>query len=142
MKPILLPTASDGARLRVVGDSVRVLATTEQTGKNFEVFDVNGPRESGPPPHAHPWAEAYLVVAGTMEVLVGDRPEDLGAGGFVFIPAGVTHAYRITSEHASFVVITGPGRASDLFADLDRNAGEDLPKIVEVAISHGLTLPA
>jgi len=136
---IVFPNSHEGARLRVVGDTVRVLATNAETDRQFEVFEVNGPRDSGPPPHAHPWSEAYLIVSGSMEVLVGEHASDVGSGGFAHIPAGMIHAYRITSDEARFYVITGPGHASQLFIDLDATTNFD--EVVRAALKNGLTVP-
>jgi quercetin dioxygenase-like cupin family protein len=137
-QPVFCPTANDGAKLRVTGDSVRVLATKNDTDQKFEVFEFTAMRDSGPPPHAHPWSEAYLMVRGDMEVLVDGRAVDVAAGGFVHIPAGVVHALRVTSDIATFFVITGPGNLSAMLGELHDQS--DFPTIVEIALRNGLEL--
>ena len=55
---------TDGVRpLNVVGEQITVLASGDRTG-SYEVFHQIGPEGSGPPPHSHPWDEAFYVVAG------------------------------------------------------------------------------
>jgi quercetin dioxygenase-like cupin family protein len=140
----IISNANDGARLRVVGDIMRVLATSRQTGGAYEVFEMEGPEGSGPPPHAHPWAEAYVVLEGEADVFLDGTHLQAKPGCFFQIPAGLTHAYRITSPKAKFVVITSPAGAHDFFTEMDAETGgscEDMQKVVAVALRHGFTVP-
>ncbi len=139
----IIANPADGARLRVVGDVVRVLATSEQTGGTYEIFELEGPEGSGPPPHAHPWAEAYVVIDGEAEVFVEEARLEAKPGCFFHIPAGTTHGYRIRSKTAKFVVITSPSGASHFFTELDAETGgscEDMGKVMAVAMKHGFTV--
>jgi quercetin dioxygenase-like cupin family protein len=141
----IMTTSDDGTRLRVVGDLVRVLASAAQTGGGYEIFELEGPEGSGPPPHAHPWAEAYVVVEGEADVWIEGTCLPATRGCFFHIPAGTTHGYRITSATAKFVVITSPAGASGFFTELDaETAGscEDMGKVMAVAMKHGFTVPA
>jgi hypothetical protein len=71
----------------------------------------------------------------------------LTPGQFLSAEAGMLHSYRILSESATFLVITGGSRASNFFADLDAHAPhgvptpETLPAIIEVAKRNGLSSP-
>ena len=139
MKSIVANPA-DGTRLRVVGDVVRVLATGAETGGGYEIFELEGPEGSGPPPHAHPWSEAYVVVDGEADVFIEGTRLAAKPGCFFHIPAGTTHGYRIRSKSAKFVVITSPAGANEFFTELDAETGgscEDMGKIVAVAMRHG-----
>jgi quercetin dioxygenase-like cupin family protein len=139
-----IKTGSDeGARLRVVGNTVRVLASASQTDGAFEVFELEGTEGSGPPPHAHPWTEAYAVIEGEADVWVEGAKSVAGPGCFYNIPAGTRHAYRIRSKSAKFVVITTPAGAREFFEELDaETAGscDDMLKIGQVAAKHGFHL--
>lgn len=135
--------ALQGRTLRAVGDTILV----ERAGGRFEMFEVSGPAESGPPPHAHPWDEAYIGIEGRVEVTVGETTTIVGPGDVAVAPAGELHSYRILTDSARFRVITSGHRASMFFADLDRNVDpgpitpETLPGIVDVALRNGLTSP-
>src|SRR5437762_711224 len=118
MRPILA-TSDHGPRLRIVGDTIRVLATSSDTGGRFEAFEATGPRDSGPPPHAHPWSESYFIAEGEVDVIVGDEKMRATPGAFINIPAGMIHGYRIATPFARFTVITTPEGASDFFHELD-----------------------
>ncbi len=144
MRPILAGP-DHGARLRVVGDTIRVLATSGDTGGRFEAFEVTGPRDAGPPPHAHPWSESYFIAEGEVDIGVGDETMHATPGAFIHIPSGTVHRYRIASPFARFTVITTPEGASAFFHELDaRTEGSvaDMATIVAVATKHGLTVPA
>jgi len=91
--------SAEGAKHLVVGDTMRVLARGGDTGGAFEVFEMTAPRDSGPPPHAHPWTESYSVIEGTVEVLMGDRTVSGEPDAFSrFRPARFT---RIASPRTS-----------------------------------------
>lgn len=132
-----------GRTLDVVGDHVEVL----RAGGPYEVFRVSGPADSGPPPHAHPWDESFLALAGEVEVMIADEMVRLGPGSFVSIPAGTVHSYRIASSDATFVAITSGHRASSFFDDVDAHvpqgppSAETLPLLIEVARRNSLTSP-
>lgn len=141
----IVANPAEGARLRVVGDIVRVLATGAQTGGGYEIFELEGPEGSGPPPHSHPWAEAYVVIDGEADIYLDGARLDAKPGSFFHIPAGTIHGYRIRSASAKFVVITSPAGASRFFTELDAETGgscEDMGKIVAVAMRHGFNVPA
>lgn len=133
----------DGRVLRAVGDEITVL----QSGGNFEVFELSGPAESGPPPHAHPWDESYYVLEGRVAVTCGDEQATFGPGQFATVPAGTVHTYRIESPTAKVLVMTSGARAAAFFADLDANAPSGpptpatLPAVIEVARRNGITSP-
>src|SRR5439155_17133755 len=108
-------------------------------GGAFEIFEMTGPRDSGPSPHAHPWTESYSIIEGTLDVTIGDKTVPAGPGCFFQIPAGAFHSYRVTSEIAKVVIVTSPTGAADFFKDIDNES--DMEKVVGTALRHGFTLP-
>ena len=136
----IIASPTDGALLQVTGDIMRVLATAEQTGNNYEMFIMEALEGSGPPPHAHPWSEAYFVLEGEADVFLDGQHLSATTGCFVQIPAGTMHAHRVTSKSARFVVVTSPKGASGFFHEV--HAETDLEKVVGVAVKHGFTVPS
>ena len=61
--------------LNVVGEQITVLADGATTG-SYEIFRQAGPEGAGPPPHSHPWEEAFYVIAGQVTFGV-DGDDDL-----------------------------------------------------------------
>lgn len=140
----ILAGSDEGPVYRVVGDTVRVLACGDDTGGAYEIFEMRGPRDSGPPPHSHPWDEAYVMLEGEMEVTLGDRRMTATPGSFINAPKGTLHAYRVLSDEAKFIIVTSPAGAGNFFAELDRETGgsrEDMEGIVRVAVRHGFNVP-
>lgn len=133
----------DRSVLRVLDDTIRV----DRAGGLVELFELRSPRDSGPPPHAHPWDELYIGIDGEVEVTVGDAVHVIGPDDVVVAPAGTLHSYRTLSEQAHFRVVTSGHRASLFFADLHTNAApgaptpESLPGIIEIARRNGLSSP-
>lgn len=143
MSNVVVRTAQELRPLNVIGDAITTLISS-QDGTGYELFDLSGPADSGPPPHAHPWAEAYYVLDGQVAVNIDDQQLLVGPGAVVNIPAGHLHAYKIVSPQARFIVITTPQGASGFFADVDANVGampDSLPTLIEVARRNQLTSP-
>ena len=69
------------------------------------------PHSAGPGPHSHPdHDDIFYVIEGTMSLLVGDDWIDVGPGGFVRAPAGVTHDFaNRTDRRAGVLNIYIPG---------------------------------
>jgi quercetin dioxygenase-like cupin family protein len=132
-------TIDTSDNLFVLGESLRPLLTNAM-GSSVEIFDTSGPAAAGPPPHFHPWEEAYVVIAGELEVTVDGESYRLEAGGVAHVPAGVTHAYRnVTDTH--FLTIVTKGNAAKFFNEVSSDVvmnPPDIPGVVRVAASHGI----
>lgn len=84
-------------------------------------FSVNEWRGSGPATlHVHHADdEAWHVLEGTLHFRFADRTVDVGAGGSVFVPAGVPHTY--TATDARYLIVLTP-RLAALIAELQGTA--------------------
>ncbi len=134
-----------GTSLKVLADQIRVLAGAEHTGARYEVFELCGPQGSGPPPHSHPWDEAYFLLEGEVEVVISAETRRANAGDFLLAPGGAVHSFRICSDVARFLVLTSGAGAGAFFRAMDREVGFPPPSFEEVcrvAIRQGLTLAA
>ena len=126
----------------VVGETITVLAGGDLS-KPFEVHIQEGVQGGGPPPHFHPWDEAFYVVDGEVEVTVEGQSTTVSAGGYVHIPGGAIHAYKNISGTAKMIGVVSDSRGGQLFTALDRlKVPEDLPRILEIAESFGVTFLA
>lgn len=139
-------TAVESDVLSVVGDRLRVIVEGTTSSGAFELFELTGDLGSGPPPHAHPWLEAYFILDGQVLVELNGQSSLAEAGASVVVPAECVHRFEIVSATARFIVATTGDRASVFFRDLSQNAPgaptpENLPGIVEVAKRNGLTSP-
>jgi mannose-6-phosphate isomerase-like protein (cupin superfamily) len=90
-------------------------ASGEDTGGAYSLTDSMVPPQGDPPPHIHHREdEAFRVLEGELEVLVGENKFKAGAGSFVHLPKGVLHSYQNVG--------TGPARLLTLMvpAGLER----------------------
>lgn len=139
-------TAAESDVQCVVGDRLRILVEGATSTGSLELFELEGDLGSGPPPHAHPWLEAYFIPDGSVRVELDGQHFLAGPGTSVVVPAGHVHRFDVASSTARFLVATTGDRASVFFRDLSRNSPgvptpENLPGIVEVAKRNGLTSP-
>jgi quercetin dioxygenase-like cupin family protein len=139
---VVLEHRDQSRTLQVIGDAITPLLS----GKQFELFELSGPRDSGPPPHAHSWDEGYVIVEG--ELLIGsDAGETTArAGDRWLVPGGTTHWYRIVSDTARFLVGTGGQGAGRFFADMAAHVPgppteDTMGTVIEVAKRNGLSSP-
>jgi quercetin dioxygenase-like cupin family protein len=136
--------ATAPAPLNVVGEHITVLASGAQTG-GYEIFRQAGPEGSGPPPHCHPWDESFYVVKGEIAFGVGDKDMIAEPGTLVHLPAGTMHWFRFGNGGGEMISMTSREAASLFFTDVDRAISPenpDIPKLVEVANQHQLTVAA
>ena len=141
--PVIITRAADARALSVLGEELRPL--TPAGGLGVAVFDTIAPAvmpgEAGPPPHRHPWAEIYVVLAGTLAVFDGEAWQDAPAGACVCVPPGQWHSYRNGTPDCHFLTITGPGRGREFFECADAEVGTwppDMAAATAVAARFGV----
>lgn len=129
-------------RLAVLGVAVRFLCRAEDTGHVWSLMETLIPLDAGPPPHHHPWDEAYFVTAGEVEFEIDGRRERVCAGDFVYAPGGTVHAFHgVSAIPARMLIFDAPAHAEAFFKDVAREVTEmprDLPKVPEIGDRHGL----
>lgn len=130
---------SDGDILNVIGTQVRFLCTGEHTGKAWSMMEVSLPRHAGPPPHDHPWDEAYFVLEGQVKFVVEGEEQLLGAGEFLYAPADTLHGFQGDSETpARVLVFDSPGHSEGFFREVDRevHGPQDMMKVPQIGERH------
>jgi quercetin dioxygenase-like cupin family protein len=126
----------------IVGEQITVLASGARTG-SYEIFHQAGPEGSGPPPHSHPWDEAFYVLSG--EIAFGVEGSDTvgAAGTLVHVPAGTSHWFRFGAGGGAMLSVTSREAASHFFAEChdSLDAKEpDLGKLIEIGAKHEVAL--
>ncbi len=140
-EPII--TNGGGAKpLNVVGEQITVLASGAQTG-SYEVFHQAGPEGSGPPPHMHPWDEAFYVTRGDIAFGVGDHEAVAKPGTLVHVPGGTAHWFRFGAGGGEMLSFTSRAGAAAMFTEFDREISPDAPdfaKLAEIGARHKTAL--
>jgi quercetin dioxygenase-like cupin family protein len=131
-----------GETLNVLGVALRFLCRAEDTRQAWSLMENVIPLNAGPPPHHHPWDEAYFVTSGEVEFQIGDRRERIGAGDFVYAPGGTLHAFHgVSQTPARMLIFDAPAHAEAFFKEVDREVTEvprDLQKLPQIGARHGL----
>ena len=141
-RPMIVTPQDRPESLNVVGEEIAVLASGGQTG-SYEIFLQTGPEGSGPPPHNHPWDEAFYVLQGQVAFSVGDAEQVAECGTLVQVPAGTTHWFRFAPGGGQMLSVTSREGAADLFTEIDRKVSStdpDFGTLVEVITAHGVTV--
>lgn len=138
----IIADAATARPLNIVGEHLKILASGSQTG-SYEIFHQAGPEGSGPPPHSHPWDEAFYVIRGDIAFGIEEKEMVAKPGTLVHLPAGTTHWFRFLAGGGEMVSMTSREGASHFFTELDREVAPDNPdisKLVEIGQKHGLSL--
>src|SRR5919204_6291889 len=96
----------EGQRVGVVGDVYRYLATGEDTGGSYALWEASVPPGGGPPPHLHTReGEGFYVLEGEVTFHLEGRAVKAGPGTFVHSPTHVVHAFKNESDRPARMLI-------------------------------------
>ncbi len=128
-----------GPTLDVLGVTHIYKALAGETGQQFSLWESIVPPGAGAPPHTHTLEdEAFYVLRGDVlfEIEGADEPLHLHAGGFVFAPRNLRHAYRNIGTHeARLLVLAIPGANLDsMFAAFDAAGSEHMPSLAAITV--------
>lgn len=131
--------AGEGKTISVLGNPYTYKAVKEETRGAYALIEhtVAG---DGPPPHFHTAEEeAFYVLEGELNVLVGDRTVTATTGAFVLVPRGMVHTYsKAGTASAKLLVIISPAGFEKFFEEI---AGPpDLEKIKALAPKYNLEI--
>jgi quercetin dioxygenase-like cupin family protein len=130
----------EGEQLKAMGVGVRFVCRGEQTRSAWSLMECVIPRDHGPPPHEHPWDEAYYVIEGAARFMVAGKELLARAGDFIYAPAGTVHAFQGAGEQPARVLIfDAPAAAEGFFRDAAaevREMPQDLRKVPAIGQRH------
>jgi quercetin dioxygenase-like cupin family protein len=94
-------------------------------------FDVS--KGEAPPYHKHTREdEVFMLIKGTALVWYDDQEYEVAEGGVMFLPKGVPHAYRITSDKADLLMINTPAGIEGMFRASGRDKSTPRPPNFEI----------
>jgi mannose-6-phosphate isomerase-like protein (cupin superfamily) len=96
-------TPADVVREPVLGGSITVLLRGEETDGRLGLVEQEVPAGyPGPPLHVHPdFDEGFLVLEGSLALVVGDETLDAGPGTVTWIARGTSHTFANRSGAAA-----------------------------------------
>jgi quercetin dioxygenase-like cupin family protein len=145
-KQMVVVKQGQAEELNAMGAAVRFLCGAEKTGRAWSLMEVEVGEKVGPPPHHHPWDEAYYVVLGTVRFTLDGREQLFKAGDFIYAPGGTVHGFQGASpEPARILIFDAPAHAESFFRELNREVKEmprDLPKALAIGERHQIHFEA
>ena len=141
-QPFVVQPSDYPRSLNVVGEHITVLASGAATG-GYEIFLQESHPGSGPPPHHHPWDEAFYVIRGEVRFGADGEETTAGPGTLVHIPGGTTHWFKVGDGGAQMLSITSRAGASAFFTAISRDGSGNAPgleDIIRIAAAHESTI--
>jgi quercetin dioxygenase-like cupin family protein len=145
----LYVTEGEGKMLWVVDELMTFKASGEDTGGAYALTDLVVPPGGGPPPHIHHREdEAFWVLEGELEVMVGESTFRASVGSFVHLPKDIPHAYEnVGTGPARFLTLMVPAGVEKFFEEVGKPGEdvsspppfeqEDIEKFLAVAPKYG-----
>ncbi len=137
----------------VVGSVYKYLATGEDTGGAYSLFEaLVPPRDPGPPPHIHRNEdEAFYVIKGELAVFLAGREFRAKPGNFISLPRGTVHSFKSTSDEIGRMLVFVSPSGFEKFLDAVGEPVEDdsmppqpseehIKRIIEEAPKFGIEL--
>ena len=139
-KQTLVVKHGEAEELNVMGAAVRFLCGADKTDRKWSLIEVEVPERAGPPPHDHPWDEAYYVVAGEVRFQLNGEEQVYKAGDFIYAPGGAVHGFQgASSKPARLIIFDAPAHAESFFREAGREVKEmprDLAKVPAIGKRH------
>lgn len=108
----------------IPGTRWELLATGEQTGGSYAVVEITADPAQGLPLHSHAAREAFYVLEGRFELVIGDQRVICGTGGFATIPPAQPHRWRnVGQSQGRLLCFIVPGGLEGFF----RQIGQPVP---------------
>lgn len=144
---------AEGRTIAVVGDVYRFLATGEETGGKYAMWEAIVPPGGGPPPHIHSREEeSFYILEGEITFHVGDERIVATPGTFANMPVGSRHSFKNeTDKTARMILSVAPAGLEQMFFEvgvpLKEGSAEALPptkqeieKLLAVAPNYGIEI--
>src|SRR6478672_2985347 len=153
MTQAVIRSAREGRTVAVVGDVYRFLATGEDTGGKYALWETIVPPGGGPPPHVHSREEeGFYVLEGEISFQVGEERIVATAGMFANMPVGTPHSFKNEGgKPAKMLISVAPAGLERMFFEFGvplpegsttalPPTKEEIEKLLAVAPRYGIEL--
>jgi mannose-6-phosphate isomerase-like protein (cupin superfamily) len=109
-----------GRTVAVVGDVYRFLATGEETGGKYALWEALVPPGGGPPPHVHSReVEGFYILEGEITITIDGERVVAKPGMFANMPIGTPHSFRNESgQPARMLISVAPAGLEKMFFEV------------------------
>jgi quercetin dioxygenase-like cupin family protein len=116
--------SSEGQATWALGSLFQQIITDQETG-GYGLSRVTQRPGTATPVHVHSReAEAFYLLDGTMTYLAGEQTYQLGPGSFIYLPAGIPHAFRVTGDSPVQFLAIVAGPLMSMYDEVGRPAGQ------------------
>jgi quercetin dioxygenase-like cupin family protein len=143
---IVMPVLTTPETQRLIpflGERYRVLVSGHDTAGTFAVLDTQATRGHASPMHVHRDAcETFVVLEGTLRIVVDGQAHEAGPGSAVVLPARRPHGFVVTSDAARYLTVHH-GPAFERFVAAAAGEGDDIPdptRLAEIATAYGIDI--
>lgn len=135
----------EGRILNQLGHTAREIVTAGQSGGAYYVFEVLSPPGLGIPPHVHSREDEVVhILAGSYDVLLGERTVRAGPGDTLHFARGTLHGFSNAGDEAGRTLwFVSPGESFQrFFRDLAEvpPGPPDVAALVALFARYGMTL--
>jgi RimJ/RimL family protein N-acetyltransferase/quercetin dioxygenase-like cupin family protein len=151
--PPTLRRPTEGRTVAVVGDVYRFLATDEDTGGRYALWEAIVPPGGGPPPHVHSREEeGFYVLEGEITFVVNGERIVAAAGTFANMRVGTPHSFKNESgQPARMLISVAPAGLEQMFVEVGVPLAEgattalpptngEIEKLLAVAPKYGIEI--
>jgi quercetin dioxygenase-like cupin family protein len=136
---------NEGETIHLLGEPRTLKVTPAETGGRYLQFESGHAPGAGVPPHFHhDEDEAFYVLAGRFDFVLGGARVAATAGAYAFAPRGIVHAFTNTGRDEGRLLITvTPGMEHEAFMreveELTKRLGRqpEQTQVVALALKHG-----
>ena len=133
----LITRREDSEVIRPFGIEMRVMIAATQTGGTCSVVSAELKPGEGPPPHLHRDVDEYfLVMEGTISLVVEGKESTVTAGSLILTPRGTTHSFKnVGASTARLLEWTVPGGSEPYFRavyEMEASGGFDPERLAEI----------
>lgn len=144
-----------GRTIGTAGDVYRFLATGDDTGGAYALWEAVVPPGGGPPPHVHSREdEGFYVLEGEVTFTVNGERVVATAGTCANMPPGVPHHFRNESDRpARMLILVAPAGLEQMFFEVGRELPEgatttesptsdEIERLLRTAPKYGIEIRA
>ncbi len=129
----------------LLGESRTLKLTPAETGGKYLLFETSHAPGARVPPHFHyDEDEAFYVLAGRFDFILGETCVTATSGACAFAPRGTVHAFTCAGlEEGRLLITVTPGLQHEAFMreldELTKRLGQqpDQAQVVALALKHG-----
>ncbi len=150
-KVLLRP--DEGQVIQVFQERMTFKVMSADTNGLYTLFVNSAEPGGGSPPHIHHQEdEAFFILEGTYEFLLGEKTLELGPGSFLFAPRGIPHASKnVGTTRSRMLVIVSPAGLENCFAEMGQPVTDlsapptasgppDIEKLVAITQKYGVEM--